>query len=332
MSHTRPLVSVVIPTYNRERTIARAIRSVLSQTYRDLELIVVDDASHDATRKRVETFTDPRLRYIGHTTNLGGSAARNTGIEQSRGEYLAFLDSDDEWLPTKLEAQLPLFRSSPSLGIVYCSATYLTGAGAVVRHRVARHRGNVYRQLLLSNEIVGSTSAAVVPRAVLGRIGGFDVDLPARQDIDLWVRIAREYTVDFVADPLVQIDQGDRGDRISASQVNKLRARELFLEKHRADLRREGVEHVYLRDTARLYQSRLGASACARGLYLQAIRAHRGDALSYLGLASTYVPGVVLRSLLRLRRGSYALAHVIRSAPRPQEPVNPSPDRSLAAD
>src|SRR5690606_32069812 len=109
---------------------------------------------------------------------------------------------------------------------------------------------------------------AVVPRTVLDRIGGFDTNLPARQDIDLWVRIAKKYTIDFAPSPLVRIYQDHGYGRISMNSESRLRARELFFDKHRTDIRREGVEHVYLRDTARLYQSRLGASSRARSLYL----------------------------------------------------------------
>lgn len=100
-----PTVSVVIPTYNRAHLVGRAIQSVLNQTYQDFEIIVVDDGSTDNTEEVVKSFNDPRIRYIRHDQNRGGSAARNTGIKMARGEYIAFQDSDDEWLPEKLESR-----------------------------------------------------------------------------------------------------------------------------------------------------------------------------------------------------------------------------------
>ncbi len=105
-----PTVSVIIPTYNRANLVSRAIKSVLNQTYQDFEIIVVDDCSEDNTEEIVKSFNDSRIRYIKHKKNKGGSAARNTGIKRARGKYIAFLDDDDEWLPSKLEKQIMLFE------------------------------------------------------------------------------------------------------------------------------------------------------------------------------------------------------------------------------
>ena len=109
--NTSPTVSVVIPTYNREHLVMRAIRSVVSQTFKDWELLVVDDGSKDNTEDAVQSFGDPRIRFIKHEINKGECATRNTGIVAATGGYLAFLDSDDEWLPEKLEKQVELLDS-----------------------------------------------------------------------------------------------------------------------------------------------------------------------------------------------------------------------------
>src|SRR4030042_5052103 len=105
-----PTVSIIIPTYNRAHLVMRAINSVLDQSFQDFEIIIVDDASRDNTEKMVSGIRDKRIFYIRHEKNRGGSAARNTGIKQARGEYIAFLDSDDEWLPEKLEKQLKVLE------------------------------------------------------------------------------------------------------------------------------------------------------------------------------------------------------------------------------
>ena len=105
-------VSVIITTYNRAHLVGKAIKSVLNQTFQDFELIVVDDGSTDNTEEVINSFNDTRIRYIRHKINKGGNAARNTGLRNSKGEYIAFLDSDDEWLPEKLERQLEVFKKS----------------------------------------------------------------------------------------------------------------------------------------------------------------------------------------------------------------------------
>ena len=107
-------VSVIIPTYNRAKLIKRSILSVLNQTYQNFEIIVVDDGSADDTKSVVESFNNPKIRYIRHDINKGQSAARNTGIKNAKGKYIAFQDSDDEWLPEKLEKQMSCFESPSS--------------------------------------------------------------------------------------------------------------------------------------------------------------------------------------------------------------------------
>ncbi len=120
MTEKRPTVSVIIPTYNRAHLLGRAIESVLDQTYQDFEIIVVDDASADETEEVVKSFGDDRINHIRHQKNKGGSAARNTGIKAARGEFIAFLDSDDEWVPKKLEKEIDRLQTlSNEVGVVY---------------------------------------------------------------------------------------------------------------------------------------------------------------------------------------------------------------------
>jgi glycosyltransferase involved in cell wall biosynthesis len=145
---TSPLVSVIIPTYNRETLILRAIDSVLRQTYRDFEIIVVDDNSTDATQQVLSSISDPRLRVLRHSTNCGPPAARNTGINAARGEYLAFLDSDDEWLEQKLEVQLTAMRQNDA-HFCYCQLYCYgpDGTRAIVPQR-AYAGGSLLRYLI----------------------------------------------------------------------------------------------------------------------------------------------------------------------------------------
>lgn len=235
------LVSVIIPTHDRAHLVTRAIQSVLEQKYGHLELLVVDDASTDDTRRVVKALADPRLLYARHEQNRGAPAARNTGIEMSSGEYIAFLDSDDHWLPGKLQEQMRVFhRSGPEVGLVYTGievVDLLTGAH--LKTRVPRHRGHILRELLRHNVVVGSTSTAVIRRTYLHQSGLFDESLPARQDIDLWIRLAKRCSFDFVDQILAVIRV--HADRITEDSDARIAGAKLVFEKIRDDLVEEGL-------------------------------------------------------------------------------------------
>src|SRR5436190_11436655 len=148
-----PTVSVVIPVFNRAVAVRRAIDSVLAQTFQDFEIIVVDDGSTDDTAESVSSFQDPRITLIRHDRKRGGSAARNTGIRSSSGAYVAFLDSDDEWLPAKLERQLEVFgRSDDELALVY-AGTERAYADGTIHRNFARRYAELARRLLTQNVV-----------------------------------------------------------------------------------------------------------------------------------------------------------------------------------
>jgi GT2 family glycosyltransferase len=181
------LVSVIVPTHNRGLLLEEAIRSVLAQTYPHREIIVVDDGSTDDTRSRVQKYV-PSVRYI-YQPNQGAAAARNTGIAHGRGEYVAFLDDDDLWLPRKLELQAKLLVENPRVGLVY-TWRFLTDLEGRVLPQIQRpmHRGNVLGELLLACFVV--PSVVMVRREWLDRIGLFDTGLRTGEDWDLWLRLA----------------------------------------------------------------------------------------------------------------------------------------------
>jgi len=212
-------VSVVIPTYNRGFLINRAIRSVLNQSYVDFDLIVVDDGSTDNTKAKVEELIlkDSRIRLICHRANRGAQAARNTGIQAADGKYIAFLDSDDEWLPRKLELQMILFsqRADP-LGVVYCGIQNETGDNQFFREHSPKHRGYIY-PIVLRDWLAG-TSTLVVRRDYLERVGGFDVNIRAYQEWDFCIRLAREAEFDYVEE-ILAIYHEHEGITISKNMV-----------------------------------------------------------------------------------------------------------------
>lgn len=198
-----PLVSVIIPTHNRAHIIKRAILSVLNQTYTNLELIVVDDASTDETDEVINTINDSRLNYIKLEKNRGANHARNVGLENAAGEYIAFQDSDDEWLNLKLEKQIDvMLKQGEQIGIVY------TGFLRVEKNHAryfpskrTQKSGKIVEQLLNGNFV--TTQSVVIRRECLAETGGFDEQLGRLQDWDLFIRLAEKFEFYCIDEPLL---------------------------------------------------------------------------------------------------------------------------------
>ena len=201
-----PRVSVILPAYNRETLVSRAIDSVLAQTYDDLELIIIDDASQDGTRKILEGYRDhPKVRLILSDINRGGSGARNLGIEAARGELIAFQDSDDVWLPGKLAAQVAALDADPAAGLCYCASLFSEGYRSyyIPHAEFSKRDGDMSREMLRLNAT--STQTLVVRKSVLKRSGLFDVSLKRFQDWDLMIRVAQITPFIFLPEPMVVI-------------------------------------------------------------------------------------------------------------------------------
>jgi hypothetical protein len=226
MSSTTADVSVIIATHNRETLVAEAIDSVLAQSMKVREIIVVDDGSTDNTRQRLSQYGD-RIRAF-FQSNLGASEARNYGVRQAKAQWIAFLDDDDVWLRGKIERQMQLARQNPNLRLIYCSDHAVDEQLQVIHTRHAAHanRGDVFEQLLTQNFIF--TSCVIARSDAVEQAGLMDPDLKFAEDWDLWLRIAARHPVDFVPEPLVLYRQSATGcltrdtkaaDRLSAMQV-----------------------------------------------------------------------------------------------------------------
>ena len=230
MSAQQPLVSVILPTFQRAATIAVAIESVLTQSYSALELIVVDDASTDETEAIVRGFDDARISYLRHENNRGGGAARNTGLERARGEFLAFQDSDDRWISDKLERQIAFLHERPEVDLVW--SPYRRGDSGTLHPAEPERapRGNILSPLLRANFI--GTPTIVARRGCYERSGGFDERLPRFQDWEWMIRVAAQAQVDHLNDPLV--DAGWADNNITGGHDAALvEAERILLEKHR---------------------------------------------------------------------------------------------------
>jgi glycosyltransferase involved in cell wall biosynthesis len=231
-------LSVIIPAYNRASVIPAAIRSVFSQGFGDLEVIVVDDASSDGTREAVAALKDPRLVYIRHERNQGGAAARNTGITAARGEYVAFLDSDDEWLPGKLQKQMDLFKKlDDAYGVVYTGLKVEFEDGRPGEISPAVHRGYFLNELLVSN-CVRTLSSVIVKRKYLQDVGGLDARLRSCQDWDLYIRLMKVCKFECVQEPLVvyYVNKQDPS-RISNAGKSIIQGHDMILQKFQEDYR-----------------------------------------------------------------------------------------------
>ena len=189
------LVSVVIPTYKRSETLIRAIQSALNQTYRNIEVLVVDDnmpndAFSLAVQETLRAVPDKRVHYLQQEKHINGSAARNAGIEAAKGEYVAFLDDDDVWYPDKLDKQMEVFSANPSVGLVYTGTRAIYVNDHVSYSILPKHEGDLSRIILLEN-CIGTTSSVVAKKDIIVAAGKFDTQMPALQDYDLWVRICQ---------------------------------------------------------------------------------------------------------------------------------------------
>jgi len=247
-----PQVSVVLPTRDRAAVVGRAVASVLAQTFSDSELIVVDDGSTDNTIDVIRSFADPRLRVVRLTESGGPSRARNEGVRVSRGTLVAFLDSDDEWLPGKLDRQVTLIRDDSRVDVVYGRAQRVddrTGRRAPM-HR-ALPEGDAFSMLVRGWN--PAFSSVIVKRTVFLKVGGFDPGLPAFTDHDLLLRIAQTGSWFAAVADAVMIQHDYGGPQISTTPRRLLEAFERMDRKWALVLRNRVGAAGYRRWRAQLF-------------------------------------------------------------------------------
>lgn len=217
-------MSVILPTYNRAWIVEKAIDSVLGQDFTPFELIVVDDGSIDGTPDLLAAYGN-RIRVI-RQENRGVSAARNAGIRAARGSLIALLDSDDQWLPGKLTAQVSYFRDNP--GTLICQTEEIWVRNGVRVNPGKRHRkedGMIFERSL--GLCLVSPSAVMMRRSLLDEVGLFDESLPACEDYDLWLRIVWKYPIGLIDQPLI-IKRGGHSDQLSRmAELDKYRIRSI---------------------------------------------------------------------------------------------------------
>jgi GT2 family glycosyltransferase len=191
MGNTSAIISVIVPAYNAEKTIRECLLSVLGQTFKDFELIVINDGSIDRTLTIIEGILDTRLRVFTFS-NSGPQKSRNRGINKARGKYISFIDSDDMWAPDKLECQLSSLHKHPKAAVAYSWTDIVDERGEFVRHgKRSTKEGNVFEELLF-DDFIASGSNPLIKAEELRATGGFDEKIVAGQDLDMWLMLAEK--------------------------------------------------------------------------------------------------------------------------------------------
>ena len=234
------MVSAIITTYKRETSmVLRALDSVLAQTYNDLEVIIVDDSPNDysqrenvrlAVKRKQEDNNEINIKYIQHEKNMGACVARNTGLEAANGEFIAYLDDDDEWLPEKIKKQIEVIQKS-DVALVYCGSICINDDTGKSEYNNKEYlRGDVFKRLLFFN-FIESTSYPLIRKKCLDEIGGFDPLMQSSQDYDVWLRLAQIYEIDYVPEALVKYHKHS-GERITGNPAKKISGLERINQKY----------------------------------------------------------------------------------------------------
>jgi len=248
-----PEVSVILPTYNRCETLKRALQSVLAQTFQDIEVIIVDDGSTDQTPEYCSSLDNPKVTCKQFEINKGGNYARNEGITHSNGELIAFIDDDDYWMPEKLEKQVEMIHKE-HVDLCYTAKNIVYKGKKSKKYSLIKPRYKDLHKAIMYDNFIGSTSSIVIPKAVLENVGGFDPDLPALQDYDLYIRLIQKgHTIKCIIEPLIDYRVIDEKRSISCSLDEFRRASKYLIEKFHDDpylyLFKRGLRIITLKRT-----------------------------------------------------------------------------------
>lgn len=297
MTTSESLVSVVIPTHNRAQYILEAVESVFAQTHPLFEIIVVDDGSDDGTRELLEPLAKSgKLRYL-YQERTGVSATRNRGVKEAKGGLIAFLDSDDLFMPEKLEKQMALFSSERDLGFVHCGFSKFDEKGRDLGYRdTSAYQGWVYPWMLHEWSTLMAMPCMLVRKEVFDKVGGFDEAMTWAEDLDLWRRIGMKYRVGVVPQSLVKVRVHSAGTTFEkAASVQGFRR---YLEKAFADdpaLSKSFRKKAYARMYTNVAQNLLGGGkreemALVRKHSLRALKTKPLHLPAYLSWSFSWLP------------------------------------------
>jgi len=299
------MISIIITTYNRASLVVRAIQSALSQTYNNIEIIIVDDCSGDGTKEVVKPYLGKRVKYIRNSVNIGLSASRNVGIAASRGEYISFLDDDDEITFDKSQLLLTeLEQSHSSVGVAY------SGYRAIYENefaysKTANHTGMIYKYVLKNCPC--AIHSALIRRSCFDVVGIFDTRLKSAEDWDMWIRISKHFS--FVAVPYELAIYYIHKGQMSTQIVAKIRARTRIIHKHFSGLK-ENPEILswHYRRLGSLYVL-AGNAVIARKYFIKSLLVEKKNYGSYAHLVFGCLPINIHKALI-YRYGTRAVGSV----------------------
>ncbi|OYR42852.1 glycosyltransferase family A protein [Halorubrum sp. Hd13] len=287
-------VSVVIPTYERPEFLPGSIKTAVEQTYDDIEVIVIDDGSKELYADKMVSEFSESVSCVRHEDNKGLSAARNTGIRNANGEYIAFLDDDDRWHKTKIARQVEAIKKDKQVGLVTCLVASISPDNEIIYCETSAPDGDCSEELLIGNSI-GTPSRVLVRRKAINDVGAFDESLPTKQDWDFYMRLCQNWRVGAVEDYLCF---RTIHESMSSSPESSKNDNETILDKHKARIRERG-----LWDLARAEVAERVGRAYLKGGDLKTARQHLRDSVSLdptvrrrilLGLSYTH-PNIVNR-------------------------------------
>ena len=291
-------ISVVIPTFNRAHILDSVVSSVVNQSIMPAEIIIVDDGSTDSTQEVVQNLIAKNdklnIRYVSQE-NQGGNVARNRGISEANGEYIAFLDSDDTWDREKLEKQLAVFQNNTNVGAVYCGLRHIDlDIGTLIHEPKRAYPSGDLGAALLIRDVTAPTSCYMVKWRVFEEVGGFDVFLKARQDWEMWIRIAQKFEIGVVPEALVNYGE-HTGMRTASNPQKEIDAYKYIREKYKKAIealplsKRLKALSAYYRRMGKVYRNYKGNTVSATLWFIKALCVwpfSLGNWISVLGLFS----------------------------------------------
>lgn len=303
MSIQSPLISVITPTYNRAHVISRAIKSVLNQTFKDFEYIIIDDGSKDDTISLLKKIidTDPegkKIRFHQHPVNKGQNAALNTGLDFAAGRYVAFLDSDDEWLPDMLQSQMDQFNADKEVSCSYTWPGYYNSEKKLVPGRKYSIKGHLYKEALEQGYICNPTTL-MAKKECFDKLGGFKTEFITCQDDDICLRLAKEFKFGLVPD-IKAIIHDDAGNQTISNRTVYANDWYKLFNKYEKDILQYCGKKVlakHFNKCAKLYLQ-IGDSKKVREVAHRSLSLHKtfkGYALLFLGM----LPGFFSRPLVK---------------------------------
>ncbi len=278
-----PKVSVIIPAYNCASRIPRTINAVLSQSFGDWELIIIDDGSSDNTREVVNTFVkkDSRIKYFYQENSGGPARPKNLGLRKSQGEFIAFLDHDDEWVSEKLEKQLTYFNNKENIGLVASNALIVNEVdGSTLEHTMPKNVLPIVT--LLERNLIFCSSGVIVKRKVFEKVGFFDENFKLGDDWDMWLRISIYFDFDFVYEPLYKFYRHTGTVTSNLRSASKIRDYDYGLKKHLRLYRKYPKQYAYRLLTMGRICYIAGERKKGRALFMRAMLANPFEIRAYV--------------------------------------------------